>query len=329
MTDTTRLTRRQAMRASAAALTAGALGGCTLGRCDGPAGHAVVGGAGGGAGIIDAHAHVWSGDLSKYPLGPWATRANMKPATFTDDQLLDTVGPFGIDRVVLIQHAPLHGYDNAYILDCARNRPGTFSVVAMINERTPDLKERLRDLRDEGARGIRIGPGKHADRTLNVDPPNWLKAPGMQALWRHAAELGVAVCPLLGPGFLPTLDPMCGQHPDTAVVIDHFGHIDMARPDTVAALTRLARHKNVHVKVSAFYKFGDGKAPYDGLTPMIRRVVEAFGADRLMWASDLPYQLNNGNNVADAVALVRNGLDFLSDGERTAILRDNAERLFF
>lgn len=315
-----RLNRREVIAAGVAG-TAGLLTGCN--------GLMKTGKAGSVNGLVDAHAHVWSDDLEKYPLGPWATKANMKPATFTAEELLTIVRPHGVERVVLIQHAPLHGYDNSYILDCAKARPDTLSVVAMVNERTPDLKERLRDLRDQGARGIRIGPTKHADRTLNVDPPNWLKAPGQQALWKHAAELGVAVCPLLGPEFLLSLDPMCEQYPDTTVVIDHFAHIDMAKPETVAALTRLSRHPNVCVKVSAFYKFGDQKAPYDDVAPMVMKMVDAFGPDRLMWASDLPYQLNNGNTYADAIGLMKDGLSDLSDSERQAMLRGTANRVFF
>ena len=313
------LNRRDVIKAGAGLALAGALPGCKT----------ITEGDGGSAGDIDAHSHVWSDDLKRYPLGPWATTDDMKPYTFTDDELLAVMKPYGVTRAVLIQHAPLHGYDNSYIFDCARKRPGTFSVVAMINERTPHLKERLRDLRDQGARGIRIIPTKHADRTLNVDPPNWLKAPGMQLLWKHATELGVAVCPLLGPEFLPSLEPMCEQFPDTTVVIDHFGHIDMAKPDTVASLTRLARHANVYVKVSAFYKFGNKKAPYEDVAPMVQKMVEAFGPERLMWASDCPYQLNNGNTFGDAVALIREGMPGLTADERRSILRGTAEEVFF
>lgn len=318
-------TRRQFIQVGGATLLSGSLGGCVS------KGRQAVGRAEqepSGAGYIDAHAHVWSDDLDAYPLGPWATRSAMKPLTFTDEQLLAVMRPHGVTRAVLIQHAPLHGYDNSYILDCARKRPDTFSVVAMINERTPNLKQRLKVLRDAGARGIRIGPTKHADRTLNVDPPNWLNAPGMQRLWQHAAELDVAVCPLLGPAFLPSLDPMCEQYPDTTVVIDHFGHMAMDQPESVAALTRLARHPKVYVKASGFYKFGDKRAPYEDVAPMVRVVLDAFGAERVMWASDCPYQLNNGNTFGDAVALIRDGMG-LSDPERDMILKGTAERIFF
>lgn len=280
------------------------------------------------SGDIDAHAHIWSDDLAKYPLGPWATPANMKPPTFSDEEFLSLMNRNGVNRAVLIQHAPLHGYDNSYILDCARKHPGVFSVVAMINERTPNLKERLRDLRDQGARGIRIGPGKHADRTLNVDPPNWLKAPGQQLLWQHASELNVAICPLVSAEFLPTLDPMCAKFPGTTVVIDHFGRIEMGNKKESQWLTNLAKYPNVFVKVSAFKNFGDKRAPYDDIAPLMRLVIDTFGPDRLMWGSDCPYQLMDGNNYVDALALVREGLG-LTETEKRAILSKTAERVFF
>jgi len=201
--------------------------------------------------------------------------------------------------------------------------------VAMIDERLPGIGERLDELVKQGARGVRIGPTKHADRTPNADPPKWPEAAGMVALWKHAAQTGVAICPLVTAEFLPSLDPMCAKHPETICVIDHFGHVDPGKRDTVDALVRLASHRNVYVKVSGFYKFADRKPPYDDLVPMIRSVIDAFGPDRLMWASDCPYQLNDGNTYADAINLVRDGIADLAARERRAILRDTAARIFF
>lgn len=280
-------------------------------------------------GDIDAHSHVWSNDLKRYPLGPWAKPADMKPASFSAEEFLAIARASGIDRAVLIQHAPLHGYDNSYVLDTAKKFPGVFSVVAMIDERLPHLGERLDAHERQGARGIRIGPTMHADRTPNADPPKWLEAPGMVALWEHAARLGMAICPLVNADFLHSLDPMCEKHADTVCVIDHFGHIAGDKPDTVAALVRLARHRSVYVKVSGFYKFADRKPPYDDLLPMIRTVVDAFGPERLMWGSDCPYQLNDGNTYTDAIGLMRSDLGDLSKNDRRAILRDTAARVFF
>ena len=48
-----------------------------------------------------------------------------------------------------------------------------------------------------------------------------------------------------------------------------------------------------------------------------------------MWASDCPYQLNDGNTYADAINLIRDGIGDLTENDRRAILRDTAARIFF
>jgi predicted TIM-barrel fold metal-dependent hydrolase len=83
------------------------------------------------------------------------------------------------------------------------------------------------------------------------------------------------------------------------------------------------------VKTSAFYALGKKQPPYTDLAPMIRRMRDAFGAERLMWASDCPYQVGPGQSYADAIRLVREELDFLSAEERGAVLHDTAAKVFF
>ncbi|MCB1091334.1 MAG: amidohydrolase family protein, partial [Verrucomicrobiae bacterium] len=85
----------------------------------------------------------------------------------------------------------------------------------------------------------------------------------------------------------------------------------------------------VHVKTSAFYALGKKKAPYEDLGPMIRRLRDAFGAERLMWASDCPYQVQQGHTYADSIALIRDRLDFLSAEDKAWMLGKTAEKVFF
>src|SRR5262249_17380213 len=94
-------------------------------------------------------------------------------------------------------------------------------------------------------------------------------------------------------------------------------------------LCGLARHKQVAVKVSAFYALGKKAPPYEDLRPMIRRVVEAFGTARLMWASDAPYQVVPPHTYRASLELVRDKLAFLKDEGRANLLRRTAERVFF
>jgi predicted TIM-barrel fold metal-dependent hydrolase len=151
-------------------------------------------------------------------------------------------------------------------------------------------------------------------------------------MWRAAADSGLAVCPLINPAALPALDRRCERHPETTVVIDHFARVGIdgtIRDSELDALCRLARFPRVHVKVSAFYALGKKAAPYLDLAPMIRRVLDAYGPERLMWGSDSPFQVQGDHAYAPSVELIRNRLDFLSAGDRRSLLRGTAERLFF
>ena len=94
-------------------------------------------------------------------------------------------------------------------------------------------------------------------------------------------------------------------------------------------MQKLARHPNVYVKMSAFKNYGDRRAPYRDLIPLVQFTVDAFGPERLMWGSDNPYQLMNGNNYPDCVALIREQVDSLSKSERIQIMRGTAEQLLF
>jgi predicted TIM-barrel fold metal-dependent hydrolase len=275
-------------------------------------------------GDIDAHVHVWTPDVTRYPLAPGFEVSQMKPPSFTPEELFAHTKPNGVGRIVLIQMS-YYRYDNRYMLDTMDRFPGVFSGVAIVDENAPDPGKAMRELAAKGVRGFRIHPGK-----TTVDA--WIGSPGMARLWETAADEGLSVCPLIGAEVLPAIGRMCERFPKTRVVIDHFARIGadgQIRGEQLDALCRLAAHAHVHVKTSAFYALGKKQPPYTDLAPMIRRVRDAFGADRLMWASDCPYQVGPGHDYASAIRLVREGLDFLSAEERTSILHDTAERVFF
>jgi predicted TIM-barrel fold metal-dependent hydrolase len=154
----------------------------------------------------------------------------------------------------------------------------------------------------------------------------------MQAMWAAGAKEGLAMCPLIGPEALQSIDRMCSKHPDTPVVIDHLARIGAdgsIRDADVKNLCSLVRHRNVKVKLSAFYALGRKQAPYTDLVPLIRRVCDAYGARRLMWASDCPFQVENGHRYAPSIELIREGLPFLSAEDRQWILGRTAASVFF
>lgn len=272
---------------------------------------------------IDAHSHVWSPDTAKWPLVNGQTKADLKPASFTPEELLKLAEPVGVGRVVLIQHSVYHLFDNSYLIDCAKTMPARFSIVGMIDDRAPHPDVKLKELLPLGVRGLRITP--------RVGGEKWLDGDGMAALWKCGAETGQAMCCLIDAKDLPGVSAMCKKFPSTPVVIDHFARIGVdgtIRDADVTALCDLAKHKTVSVKLSAYYALGKKEPPHEELLPMIRRVIDAYGVERCMWASDAPYQVEPPNTYATSIALIRDKLE-ASKGDKEWLLRKTAEKVFF
>ena len=218
----------------------------------------------------------------------------------------------------------VYGTNNSYLLDSMKRFPGIFSAVAAIDAADRPRATMLA-LAAQGVRGFRVRPGAAA-------PEHWLDDPDSATMWKCGAETGLVMCALIDPRYLPSIDRMCRQFPDTPVVIDHFARIGsdgQIRESDLASLCALSAHKNLHVKLSAFYALGKKESPYLDLAPMIRRLLDCFGPERLLWATDSPFQTLGGHQYQDSLDLIRTRLDFLSPTDRQWLLRRTAERLFF
>jgi predicted TIM-barrel fold metal-dependent hydrolase len=276
-------------------------------------------------GFIDAHVHVWTPDTQRYPLAEGFLREkDMVPTSFTPTELFAHCRSQGVARIVLIQMS-FYRFDNSYMLDVMAAQPGVFSGVAVVDETKPDVVSDMKALALRGVRGFRV----RASREL---AEAWKTSPGMRKMWTHAAEAGLAICPLADPDALPAIQAMCKEFPKTRVVIDHFARIGVSGsmpPEELEQLSRLSDFENTFVKTSAFYALGAKTPPYADLAPMIRTLHSAFGARRLMWASDCPYQVQPGHHYADSIGLIRDRLDFLSADDNAWMLRQTAEQVFF
>ena len=273
--------------------------------------------------FIDAHSHIWTPDTAHYPLAAGFRRFDMKPASFTAEELIKQMQPVGVDRVVLIQMS-FYGYDNSYMLDAIRQYPGHFVGVAVINQDAADAGATMKKLKGQGVRGFRIFP-------KNQPIDRWLENDGLRLMFKVGAEENLPMCCLIDTDALPSLSKACEKFPETPVVIDHICRIGIGNkilPADVDALCGMARHKHVSVKVSAFYALGKAQPPYTDLAPLIRRVYDAFGPERLMWATDCPFQVVD-HTYQQSIDLIQSRLDFLTASDKEWILRKTAERVYF
>ena len=272
---------------------------------------------------IDAHVHVWTDDVEKYPLADGFARAEMQPPTFFPEDILAHARPCGVERVVLVQMSH-YGFDNSYMLDVMNTYAGVFSGIAVIDIQAERPDDEMRRLATLGVRGFRVQP--------RGDIASWLDGAGYERAFRYGADEKLAICPLINPDALPALGRMCERFPNTPVIVDHLCRIGASNPireEDVEALCALARYPQVMVKVSAFYALGEKREPYVDLMPLIERVYRSFGADRLMWASDCPYQVQGAYTYAASIALIEEHMNFLSNADQAQILGGTAEHFFF
>ncbi|MFO0939449.1 MAG: amidohydrolase family protein [Pirellulales bacterium] len=274
-------------------------------------------------GWIDAHVHVWMPDVKKYPIDKSFKLSDMQPPSFTAAELLAHCKPLGVDRIVLIQMS-FYALDHGYMFDCMREHPGVFSAVALIDHKSDQVVVNAKDLVRRGARGFRIHSQGDADQ--------WPNSPTMKLLWKTAADDGFSVCALINPQDIQHVDQLCQQFPKTRVVVDHFARIGVSgaiEENRLEELCKLARHPNVYLKTSAFYALGKKQAPYHDLKPMIRKVLSAYGAERLMWATDCPYQVQGDHTYKASLDLILQDNEVLSQQEKQHLLRNTAHKVFF
>jgi predicted TIM-barrel fold metal-dependent hydrolase len=263
--------------------------------------------------------------VAKYPLTGKQTVDDLKPGSFTAEELLELAGRHGVGRVVLIQHRPYHGYDNSYITDSIAKFPSRFSGVACMEANHPHPDTEMDRLHQLGIRGFRIRPGEGGTDL-------WKDSAGMCAMWAHAAKQGTSICPLIDPADLGQVHDMCTKFPDTRVVIDHFARVGIRgtiEADELKALTVLSKHKHIFVKISAYYALGAKQPPHTELLPMIHQMLDAYGSQRLMWGSDSPYQTVDPNTYADSLKLLTVYARNLTPEQRGQLLSGTAEKVFF
>jgi L-fuconolactonase len=123
------------------------------------------------------------------------------------------------------------------------------------------------------------------------------------------------------PGAVAKLGAIAERHPGLRLIIDHMGLSTALRgkplDSAVDQVIKMARLPNVAVKVSALPCYVDEAYPFPTLHPLIRRVVDAFGAQRCFWGTDLSHL---PCSYRQAVTLFTEELDFLSAADKEWIM---------
>jgi predicted TIM-barrel fold metal-dependent hydrolase len=111
------------------------------------------------------------------------------------------------------------------------------------------------------------------------------------------------------------------------MILDHFGFTSVDDPSAFDQLLQLAQYPNVFVKVSALFRLGDenGESYRRVRKERFLPLLEAFGADRLMYGSDFPFVLDQPQ-AYEMHKLVASWID--DSDKRAAVMGGTAERVF-
>lgn len=212
--------------------------------------------------------------------------------------------------------------------------PDRFAYLVRIDPLDPDLEHVMRSAASSsGTKAFRLQP------VWTIAEAEAFAAGSHDRVLEIAQDIGLPIC-FFVPGYAEVMGRYLAKFPQLTFVIDHCGMgfptIPIGRPDADAARTlqpsyfsevlKLADYPNVVLKWGhAPDRFGVADYPYAPLFPYLRQAISAFGADRILWASDhsvLPHR-----TWVDSLMYIRESSE-LSHKEKQWILGATARRVF-
>jgi predicted TIM-barrel fold metal-dependent hydrolase len=226
---------------------------------------------------IDCHVHVL--DPERFPYGASTHYRPMGQELGTPAQLAQVMDAYGTSHALLVGPNSGYGLDNSCLLDTIARGKGRYRGIAVVhNDASPEM---LQQLKDRGVVGIAWNV-----TLLGVD--HFRDA---AALLARLQVLGMVVDIQVEHDQLVSLAPMLSES-GVRMLVDHCGRptIDDGLAQAgFQALLALGATRRAFVKLSGLVKFSHLPAPHEDAWPFVRALVDAFGLDHCLWASDWPY----------------------------------------
>ncbi|WP_103255520.1 amidohydrolase family protein [Tabrizicola aquatica] len=136
---------------------------------------------------------------------------------------------------------------------------------------------------------------------------------------------------VLSRQLLPVALPLSRACPDQVFILDHCGVSDIAGGDWEmweAGVATVAAHPNVFVKLSGITAYcAPGTATVATVQPYVKRLLDLFGPDRMLWGSDWPV-VDLGAGLPGWIDMTGELLAGLSIADRRAIGHKTARRVY-
>lgn len=253
--------------------------------------------------IIDSQIHTW---LPQSASRPWSPGAQDRPP-YSHEEALALMDQSGVQGAILVPPS-FEGHRNDYALLAAQQHPDRFAVMGRFEIQNQSLACELASWKSQpGMLGIRLTFHRDKDRP-------WLTDGSTDWFWPLAQEHQI---PLMvhAPERLPEMAAIAKRYPKLTIIIDHMGFarstMDEHAQDGAKRMIALADLPNLFVKISALPCYSSQAYPYRNLHAPVKTVIQAFGAERSFWGTDIT-RMPKTSSYPEAVSMMTEELDFLS-----------------
>jgi L-fuconolactonase len=267
--------------------------------------------------IIDSHCHAWR-------TWPYSPLVPDEASRGTVEQLLYEMDLHGVEQAAIVCAAIENNPDNVEYVSFAKERyRKRLHVIADLDctwhptYHRPGSADRLRALDDKYEL---IGFTHYVSRTND----GWLGTDEAESLFVAAEERGLLVSLAAGPAWQADLRAIARRHPGVPVLCHHLGGVSSeggGEPDGLGQLVQSVACPNIFVKISGFHYASpqSWNHPWPDGIKLFKQIFEAFGPNRLCWASDFPASTRHCT-YRQSLEVVRTHCDFLSSDDLRLIL---------
>lgn len=271
---------------------------------------------------IDSHQHFWNYEPVKHE---WIDdEMAVIRRDFTPADLKEVYQENDIDGCVVVQ-ADQTLEETDFLLNLAAKNDFIKGVVGWVDFRGTDIDQVLERYNAfDKLKGFRHVVQGEAD-------PNFLLRPNFLEGISKLEQYGFVYDILVFPHQLGSVLEFVKKFPNINFVIDHIAkpYIKDGFYDGWALLMKeIGKEDNVHCKLSGMVTEADYKTwTPEQLEPYMQLVLDAFGADKIMYGSDWPVCLVAGNyqKIKD---IITNFIAKLSPVEQSAIMGENAIKFY-
>lgn len=275
--------------------------------------------------IIDIHPHIVSPDTDRYPLAPLGGQqsawSSERPTTY--EMLLQAMDEAGVAKAAIVHSSTAYGYDNSYVADAVAAVPSRFAGVYSIDAMAADAVKTFDGWLARGCSGMRL----FTSGSTMPGQATWFADPKTYPFWEHAAAKNIPVCMQMKHQGIRLLHQILDRFPKVTIILDHLTRAPFADGPpygAAAALFALARHSQVHLKVTPVNVTPEswGKGAPD---TFFGKLIDTFGASRIAWGSNFP---NSEGTLAEILAAARRAFSFAKESDQDWIFGGTALALY-